>query len=152
MGDRMIVRCIVVGVSLIVASASPALAAGGEYFTDSKSRCKLWWPTKEPYYDEGKIVATYTILSVKWTGTCGKGMAQGRGTFEVAEKYVYEGEKPRVTTSRGEGEFVDGKLTGRGFYVDTYDTEAGSLRTEGEFRDGVLNGKGFTVGDGPTYK
>ena len=39
------------------------------------------------------------------------------------------------TTSRGEGDFIDGKLTGRGFYVDTYDTEPGTSRTEGEFGD-----------------
>ncbi len=132
-----------IALALFALGGSAWAQAAGTFFTDAKSRCKLWWPAKEPYYDDGKIAATWTILSVKWIGTCAKGIAQGRGTFEVVEKFLPEGSEPQITTFRGEGDFVDGKLSGRGFYVGTYDKSPGIRRVEGEFRDGVLNGRGF---------
>src|SRR6476620_2665249 len=54
-----------IALALFALGGSAWAQAAGTFFTDAKSRCKLWWPAKEPYYDDGKIAATWTILSVK---------------------------------------------------------------------------------------
>lgn len=112
----------------LAATAHAAFAQSGSFHADSGNGCKLWWIAE----------GTASVASVRWTGACGKGFAQGSGTFEVVETSEYDG-RARKITWKGEGVFRDGKLNGRGLMSH------GSTRREGEFRDGVLNGRGIVT-------
>jgi hypothetical protein len=98
------------------------------WIADAKSGCRVWTP-----YTAAKMTIT-------WTGACGGGMAQGKGTL----RWFLDG-KLLVTH---DGEFRDGKANGRGVF-----TWADGERYEGEFRDGKANGRGvFTWADGERYE
>jgi hypothetical protein len=125
-----IVGVLVAAMALAIAGA--AAQTPGDFFK-SRSGCKMWWTHgKDPQYN--------STVSVDWHGSCRNGLAQGHATFEVVEKFQYDAkDAPMLTPWTGEGDAVDGKLSGRAFYV----ASGGKRRVEGEFRDGVLNGKGF---------
>lgn len=100
----------------------------GQFVSDSKTGCKFWWPTQ--FYGD--------VLSFHWNGACVKGLASGRGSFELVSQL-----RPNPpSTATGEGEAIEGKLNGRAFVKDNV------WRREGEFRDGVLNGRGIYTYDG----
>ena len=91
--------------------------------------------------------------TTKWTGRCRSGFAEGRGIYSVSagsEHSSSEGTGMMVDGfaigpwvenwsdgTRFEGEYRDGKRTGRGTY-----TWANGSRYEGEWRDDDLNGFG----------
>jgi hypothetical protein len=116
----------------------------GDFFK-GRSGCKMWWTPKDQ---------DTSVVSVDWRGSCRNGLAQGHATFEVVEKghsKVWQDsqwKQPIPFTWTGEGDAVDGKLSGRAFYVGA----GGKGRFEGEFRDGVLNGKGFILWDNDGLK
>ncbi len=113
--------------------ASASAFAQDQAFTDKRTGCKLWLPI--PMGQDDKY---FKIDTARWTGACRNGSAQGRGTFEMVVKFQMDEDAiPEFKTWKGEGEFVDGRLNGRGFLVH------GNMRVEGEFRNGLLNGRGI---------
>ncbi len=118
----------------ILASISGAAAQTSGEFFKGRSGCRMWWTHgKDPKYN--------STVSADWRGSCRNGLARGHATFVVVEKFQYEQQAPILTIWTGEGDAVDGKLSGRAFYV----ASGGKSRIEGEFRDGVLNGKGIRL-------
>jgi len=131
--------------SAIALSYSAAFAQSvqsGDFIADVNSGCKVWNP--HPQSNE----------SVKWSGSCANGFAQGRGNlqwlrnnkpYEKDEGEWNEGRQVGIGTQdwfsgRFNGELLNGEPHGRGIMT---------LRTgryEGEFRNGKPNGYG-TVTD-----
>ncbi len=115
--------------AISTAYTADAQAQIGGFVRDPARGCQLWMNAFEP-----------ETLAARWTGPCTGGLASGRGTFTLQRKGELE-----VT---GEGEFVAGRLQGRGFLV-----YADGPRVEGEFRDGSLNGRGIeTARDGERHE
>lgn len=136
-------------VALIVALPASAWAqAPGSWLVDQSTKCKLWWPD-DPYAYLAPG-GTYTYSSVHWKGACQNGVAKGHGSFEFAgvRRYPDKPSEAASFTQAGEGDFTDGKMTGKGFA----NQQASGIveRSEGEFRDGLLNGKGFKTGQTDT--
>jgi len=116
--------------------AAPAHA--GAWVSDSKSGCQVWDPN--PQLEE----------SVKWSGSCASGRAEGPGTaqwskadvpFETDEGEWHDGRQVKVgkqswSSGRYEGELADGEPNGHGILT------VQKLRYEGEFRNGKPNGVG----------
>jgi MORN repeat protein len=120
----------------ILVAAAPAHA--GAWVSDSQSGCQVWDPN--PQLEE----------SVKWSGSCASGRAEGPGTAQWSKADVPvetdEGEwrdgrqvkvgKQSWSTGRYEGELADGEPNGQGILT------VQKLRYEGEFRNGKPNGAG----------
>jgi hypothetical protein len=106
----------------------PAVSAGQPgWLVDEKTGCKVWSvrPTTE---------------SVSWSGSCGNGLAQGRGILQWLNK-------DRLV-DRYEGELWYGKRNGQGKI-----TLANGVQYEGSWRDGVQNGQGkLTLANGDRYE
>ena len=101
-------------------------ALAGDYLTDA-SGCKVWDPNPAPNETSS------------WTGACVDGYLSGQGRQE----WIVAGQ-PSGTS---EGEFVKGKLEGKG--VRTF---SNGTRYEGDFVDGELSGQGVTTAaDGTVY-
>jgi hypothetical protein len=110
----------------VVLLAVMSVARAGDYLADSTG-CKVWDPNPAPN-------ETST-----WTGSCVDGYISGQGR----QQWIVAGQ-PAGTS---EGEFVKGKLEGKG--VRTYKDGA---RYEGSFVDGALSGQGvMTAADGTIY-
>jgi hypothetical protein len=128
--------------------ALPGMAwaqAEGNWLVDQKTRCKFWWPQPN---DVSGSEWTYTYSSPRWSGACRNGTAQGRGTFEFVETRRYKQGDAWTYTTSGEGDFVAGKLAGKGFTTASQGKNV--TRREGEFRDGLLNGKAVLTTESPT--
>ena len=115
----------------------------GSWLVDAKTRCKFQWQERPHNSEE-----IFTYSSPHWTGACRNGLASGHGTFEFAVGWRFLDQPPRSFTQSGEGDFVDGKFTGRGFTSRRGPTSV--VRYEGEFRDGLLNGKGVETSETAT--
>jgi len=128
---------------LLLPATGWAQAAGG-FLADARTHCRVWWPARPPDADAD---TAYAAQSAKWNGPCRNGLAEGRGTFEVATTSRFMNDPPRSETWTGEGDFAGGRLGGRGFMVSTR-----GVRAEGEFAGGALNGRGFiTVTDSTSF-
>lgn len=118
-------RSLAVAASLIVAGVWPAYA--GQWLTEPASGCAVW--DAQPVPDE----------TIAWTGACTDGKASGRGVLTIF--------RAGRLVERNEGEFVDGKQSGRG----TRDNPNG--RYVGTFKDGLFDGKGvYASADGMRYE
>jgi hypothetical protein len=145
----------------------------GQWFTDSRSGCKIWDETPQP------------LQSIKFEGTCTKKLAQGQGkvtffknglfdqawdanwidgkavgkltiTYIDGGKYYGEllnGEKNgqgSITYANGdayEGDFKNGKFHGNGNY-----SKKNGWRYSGQFDKEQFNGKGtYIYADGSKY-
>lgn len=107
-------------VAALAVCATRAEAQTGVFLVDPANGCRVWTNSSKP-----------EELTAQWHGACRGGFASGRGT--------YTQQRLGKVVINGEGEFVAGKMQGRGVVV--YD----GARTEGEFRDGLLNGRGLRV-------
>jgi len=117
------VRRLAVGFVFWLLGCSTALAQAavtGAWTADARSGCRLW-NVSPPHAD-----------SVKWTGACQGGYAEGRGVAEWILKGVFG--------RRMEAEWSAGKRNGAG--LTTY---ADGSRFEGMFRDDLTEGKGFFI-------
>ncbi len=123
-------------IAFLIFCGSAWAQASGNWLVDAKTQCKFQW--QEGPHSAEEI---YTYSSPHWTGACRNGMASGHGTFEFAVVWRFMDQPPRSFTQSGEGDFVDGKFTGKGFTSRRGPTS--TVRYEGEFRDGLLNGKGI---------
>lgn len=112
----------------------------GDWIADLATGCRVW--NLYPKANE----------AIAWSGACQNGMANGSGTLQ----WYRDGHKTSMTT----GEFVEGKLTGKGThffengdhyegdFVDFYRTGKGTLiwsnglRYEGNFFEGRRTGLG----------
>lgn len=120
----------------IINMASASGQETNNFLTDKTSGCNIWAPGHAP--DD----------SIRWTGGCKEGMAEGKGTltfYSGKENMYYHGmmHKGKI---EGQGElrfttgiirkwnFSDGELNGQGYIV--YDQ--GRKKTEGNFVAGVL--------------
>ena len=117
-------------------------AAAGSWQADPVTGCKVW--NAFPNLND----------SFTWTGGCKDGFLEGSGLFEWispngAPAGKYEGSimggkfhgKGRLTYTDGavyEGDFIDGKRTGKGVFIWAEDGQ----RYEGEFVDGKRHGYG----------
>ncbi len=122
--------------AFVVIAAAPAHA--GAWVADGNSGCQVWDPN--PQLEE----------SVKWSGSCANGRAEGPGTtqwskadvaFETDEGEWHDGRQVKVgkqswSGGRYEGELADGEPNGNGKLT------VQKLRYEGEFRNGKPNGVG----------
>ena len=126
----------------IMTLAAPALA--GAWVADVKSGCEVWNPN--PQLEE----------TVKWSGSCANGRAEGPGTvqwskgdvaYETDEGEWHDGRqvntgKQSWGTGSYAGELVNGEPNGRGVLT------LQKLRYEGEFHNGKPNGFGtLTAGN-----
>jgi hypothetical protein len=127
-----------------VAAVSPAQA--GDWIADVKTGCQVWNPN--PQLEETAV----------WSGQCNNGRAEGAGNI----RWIRNG----VTVETDEGEWRDGRQTGRGtqlwgsgrYIGEIADGEPeGSgvltlrdLRYEGEFQHGRPNGGGTLTAKGET--
>jgi hypothetical protein len=127
-------------VAALVASgaASAQTAQPGAWIADPGNSCRVWNP--HPQVGE----------SIKWSGSCVNGLAQGRGSLQwFKDEHPFE---------RDEGEWQDGRQIGTGTQVWNEGRYDGELRDgepeghgvwtlpngryEGDFRNGKPNGKG----------
>ncbi len=106
-----------------------------DWYKSLPKGCKVGWVKGAPV--EGPVV------DITWNGPCPKGIAHGRGTFEILEQLS---DRRRAWT--GEGDFVNGLLNGGAFFVNQVN---GRERAEGHFRDGQLNGRGVITTLGGKY-
>ena len=105
-----------------------AVATGGAWIADARTGCRVW--NAEP--EDGE--------SIRWSGACADGLAQGPGVLEW-----FKDGKP---TGRYEGEYRAGKMNGRGKYAD----DKGEVY-EGEFRDNDRTGHGvLNYANGDRYE
>lgn len=117
-------------------------AQAGEWMTDSTTQCKIWNPDETP------------DLTIRWTGECKNGRANSIGVLEWLKDGKLQSASQRTyidgwlqirssgsftwpNGSRYEGEFLDGKHTGKGVF-----TLPNGNRYEGDFVDGKRTGKG----------
>ena len=118
---NMLARCSVLAAFAtaagIIIAATPAVA--GAWVADAKSSCQVWNPN--PQLEE----------TVAWSGSCANGRAEGHGTAQ----WVKDG----ATSETDEGEWRDGRQTGKG----TQSWATG--RYEGELADGEPNGHGVLI-------
>jgi hypothetical protein len=137
--------CVALAVSCIAAFASPACA--GEWIADAAG-CRIW----NPHPQGGE--------SIRWSGICVNGFAQGRGSAQWL--------KNNVPYETDEGEWREGRQVGRGTQVwatGNYDGELldsepngrGKLtlqgvRYEGSFRAGKPNGPGTLTKGSEVYE
>jgi len=128
----------------------PTQARPATWFTDPATGCRVW----NLYPQPGE--------TVRWSGACQNGMANGNGTVEWFENGKPTGrtEGPRVNGklegralsiqkdgTRLEGEFKADKLTGRGIA-----TLANGIRIDATYQDGKANGRGIvTAPNGMKY-
>jgi MORN repeat len=129
-------RATVLGAVLLGLTTIPARS--GDWAIDTSTTCRVWNP--HPQLNE----------TVKWSGTCANGFAQGVGSarwlknnvpFETDEGEWREGYQigkgTQVwPTGRYEGEFAGSEPHGQGIFV------LQNSRYEGEFRNGKANGSG----------
>lgn len=128
---------------MFMALWSPVWAQpAGNWLVDQSTKCKLWWPNEATSPNE-----SYAYSAVRWTGSCKNGMAAGHGTFEFAVTWRYSDRAPVSSAQSGEGDFVAGKFTGKGFTSRRNSKSGHVSRREGEFRDGFLNGRGIEVSE-----
>jgi hypothetical protein len=83
------------------------------WIADSKTGCKVWNP------------APQARETIRWSGSCNSGYAQGKGTLQW-----YENGKPG---DRYEGEYQGGKRNGHGVV-----TMSNGTRIEGDWRNDEL--------------
>jgi hypothetical protein len=123
---------------LLSAAFAPATAHAGAWISDSSAGCRVWNPHPQP----GE--------TVRWSGACANGLAQGRGAAQwytngvpsEADEGEWQGGRQAGygsqvwSAGRYEGELLDGEPHGRGVLV------LQSLRYEGDFRNGKPSGTG----------
>lgn len=119
------------------------------WIADARTSCRVWNPIPQPNE------------TITWSGSCQNGLAMGRGVLQW-----FESGRP---SERYEGEYRDGKQSGRGVYTwpdgDRYEgewrddkasgrgveTSANGDRYDGEWRDGKPNGIGQAVISSSVY-
>jgi hypothetical protein len=104
----------------ILAAAALAQGAKPDWIVDAATGCRMW------------NVFPVPGVTVSWSGACQNGVAQGQGVAQ----WFREG-KPN---SRYEGEYRDGKASGRGVL-----TAMSGNRYEGDFRNDHPNGRGLFI-------
>jgi hypothetical protein len=135
-------RLSLVVLAFFVTSGVTAWAqAPGGWLADPKTNCKFWWPNEAPDSNW-----TYTYSSAHWAGACRNGTASGRGTFDFTVAWHLGDGEAKTFVQSGEGDFVNGKLTGKGF--TTFRQYIAVIRHEGEFRDGLMTGRGVETREG----
>jgi hypothetical protein len=102
----------------VLCIAFPASAQTGNpmrpgWIADQKTGCKVWNPAPEPRE------------SIRWSGACKDGFAQGKGTVQWLEN--------GQPGDRFDGEYQHGKRNGFGVV-----TESDGTRTAGEWKDDEL--------------
>ncbi len=133
-----------------LAALPPAARAAetGAWILDTGGGCKVWNPHPQPNE------------TVRWTGACAGGMAQGRGAaqwfrsnlpFETDEGEWREGRQIGYgtqvwPTGRYDGELADGEPSGHGVLI------VQGSRYEGELRNGKPNGVGSLVNFNGTFR
>jgi len=153
---------VLLAITIVLAQIRPdppradELASPGHpgWAVDVHNGCWVWNSNPQP----GTTVA--------WSGTCAlNGRAGGRGIV----KWHWEDDRSKL--ARYDGEYLDGRRSGHGAYIDengnSYEGEwrddrrngRGVLtnkkgeRYDGEFRDGKVNGRGvMTLPDGTRYE
>ena len=97
--------------------------------TENQRGCYLW---RNHYHSD---------QTIKWTGQCRRGVAEGHGTYSVSAGSEHSAYK-------GTGTLVGGKASGH--WIDEW---ADGGRYEGQYRDGKRNGLGITTwADGGRYE
>jgi len=133
--------------AFLLAGVTAASAQAGDWIADTSAGCRVWNPHPRP--DE----------SVRWSGACPNGFAQGRGAvqwfknnlpFESDEGEWHAGRQSGYGTQvwpsgRYDGELLDGEPNGRGVLI------LQGVRYEGEFRDGKPNGAGTLRRGGESF-
>jgi hypothetical protein len=139
--SRVAIQLQTLAVATALTASGAALAqsaARGAWIADPGTWCKVWNPN--PQGGE----------SIKWSGACVNGVAQGRGSLQWF--------KDDRLLEQDDGEWQDGRQTGEGTQVWQGGRYEGQLREgepdghgvwtlptgryEGEFRNGKPNGKG----------
>src|SRR5262249_24704434 len=121
---------VIAATAFMLAAVAPTMGQAAEpgWTADPQTGCRVWNGAPQPNE------------SISWSGRCQNGLAQGPGVVQWLE----DG-KP---SGRDEGEWRDGKMTGRGVL-----TWANGNRYDGEFRDGQRSGRGvFTWANGNRYE
>jgi MORN repeat len=126
----------------VYAAVTVSSARAGDWAVDATTTCRVWNP--HPQLNE----------TVKWTGACANGFAQGTGSA----RWI----RGNITFETDDGEWRDGYQVGNGTQVWPSGSYAGDLvnsephgrgtfvlqssRYEGEFRNGKPNGTGKLTG------
>jgi hypothetical protein len=119
----------VIAFALCALAVLPRMAHGAEagaWILDTGGGCKVWNPHPAPNE------------TIRWTGACANGMAQGRGAAQW-----FRGNLPFETD---EGEWREGRQTGFGTQVWP------TGRYDGELLDGEPNGEGTLIVQGSRYE
>ncbi len=142
-------RAVATGVALVlVVPSAVRCAEAGAWILDAGAGCKVWNPHPQPNE------------TVRWSGACPNGMAQGRGAaqwfrgnlpFETDEGEWRQGRQSGFgtqvwPTGRYDGELTDGEPNGRGVLI------VQGLRYEGELRNGKPNGFGTLTNASGTFR
>lgn len=116
-------RAAVLALLLIVPAGAAWSQPTVDWFKDPQTGCRLYYPGAD------------ASLTVRWSGGCANGLANGRGAFE----FLSQGQ----SAAKGEGTFVAGKREGRAFVV-----KKDGMRLEAEYRDGEAVGKAVEIWPG----
>ncbi|HZV20623.1 MAG TPA: hypothetical protein VE986_03670 [Hyphomicrobiales bacterium] len=134
--------------AFVLSLLAAVVAKAGDWIGDTRTGCKIWNPNPSP----GE--------TVKWTGPCKDGFAEGRGVLEwLREGRPYERDEGVWWAGRqiGEGtqtwpggnykgQLADGLPHGRGILV------FGASRYEGAFLNGRPNGSGALTSPSGTFQ
>jgi len=135
-----------VAIALACSVFAPA-ALAGEWIADAAG-CRIW----NPHPQGGE--------SIRWSGTCVSGLAQGSGTLQWLRNNVpYETDEGEWREGRQvghgtqvwptgsyDGELIDGEPDGRGKLI------LQGVRYEGSFRNGKPNGPGTLTNGNEVYE
>jgi hypothetical protein len=111
-----ILRRVALAICPALVLASVAMAQAGGWIVDPGTACRVWNPHPQPNE------------TVKWSGSCANGLAQGRGSVQwFRENAPFE---------KDDGEWNGGRQLGQGSQVWP------SGRYDGEMLDGEPNGNG----------
>ena len=105
--------CLALPCLVLRANAQNATQHPPAWIADSKTGCKVWNPAPQSHE------------TIRWSGGCQSGYAQGKGTLQW-----FESGKPG---DRYEGDYQAGKRNGHGIV-----TESNGTRIEGDWRDDQL--------------
>lgn len=113
-------KAVRVALALALWSGLAEAQTGPDWFSDSKTGCRLYYP------------GAHASLTLRWSGGCANGLAEGAGAFEL----LFKGD----SLAKGEGTFKAGKREGRAFVV-----KKDGMRLEAEYRDGEGVGKAVEI-------